>query len=320
MDKHDEIAAVIFQRHGLSFETAERAGGWTNFVWLNGDFALRLSKEKGSDRIRRETERSKILPLSVGYPTNITTGVTDEYEWSLSKRIQGKVLSEVWKNLSWTEKAAAVKQIFGLMKDVHSVEVGKVEHLTLRKAWYNPFNIDESLADIERYVAQKIFTIEQGRVLRGILEQFYKWHYRITPVLNHGDITMDNLLWHDGNVVSLLDFEHSVIAPQQLDLHSLVNLALVPYDEVSSTDVVLMAEKNSEIQQYVSEIVPLFKTFLSKQCDKDLFLGYSILFRQRFLEFWLEEPEGELAVCDAYQKLISLIDGNGGYLADLLKG
>ena len=95
MEKHDKIAADIFQQYDLSFENAERAGGWTNLVWFNGDCVLRLSKQKGSGRIRRETELVKILPPSVGYPSNIATGVANEYEWSLSKRIQGKVSRDV---------------------------------------------------------------------------------------------------------------------------------------------------------------------------------------------------------------------------------
>ena len=312
MDIHEKIAADIFWRHGLSFDTAERADGWTNAVWLNGGIALRLSNIKGSDRIRREVERCRFLPPSVGYPANITFGVTDGYEWSLSERIQGKVLSSVWNGLDWTEKAAAVRQIVAIAAGVHSVEIGKVEHITLRQAWYSPFDRNESLADVERYVTLKIFTIDQGRVLRGILERFYEYLNNATSVFNHGDITPDNLLWHEGTVISLLDFEHSVIAPRQLDLHSLVNLALVP------NDVILQTRKEPESKEYIQEMIHLFKPLLAAQNEKDLFLGYNVLFRQRFLEFWLENPEGELNQCDAYQKLLSFSDGSGGYLSGLL--
>ena len=129
---------------------------------------------------------------------------------------------------------------------------------------------------------------------------------------------MDNLIWHEGNVVSMLDFEHSVIAPRQLDIHSLVNLAFIPYDEVTSMDMILLTEKNQEICDYVAELILLFKPFLSEQSDKDLFLGYSVLFRQRFLEFWLDKPQEDIGQCDAYQKLLSFGDGNGGYFAKLI--
>jgi len=294
MEKQDKIAAGIFQKHGLRFDNAKRAGGWTNTVWLNDNLVLRLSNETGTDRIRREIEKCKMLPLSVGYPVNVAAGVIDGYEWSLSERIQGNVLRDVWDDLNLTEKVAAVKQVFEIMNDVHSVDVCKVEHLTLRRAWYNSFNKDESFADIERYITQNVFTAGQGNILYKILERFYKWHSSVTPVFNHGDITMDNLLWHSGNVVSLLDFEHSVIAPPQLDLHSMFNE--------------FMSDKKSE-RKYIAEIKELFKPLLSYEYESDLLLGYSFLFYQRFFEGWLKEPKGEIEQCGAYQKLLSLSDG-----------
>lgn len=33
----EKIAAAIFERYGMSLAHAERAGGLTNYVWLNGD-------------------------------------------------------------------------------------------------------------------------------------------------------------------------------------------------------------------------------------------------------------------------------------------
>jgi thiamine kinase-like enzyme len=170
---------------------------------------------------------------------------------------------------------------------------------------------------MERYVAQKIFTPKQGRNLCDILERFYK-NIGSAPVLCHGDITADNLLWHDGNIVSLLDFEHSAIAPKQLDVHSLVNLALLPYDEATGAEHILLTEKNPETRDFVTNMITLFKPYLSRQSERDLFMGYNVLFRQRFLEFWLSNPQGEIEHCDAYNKLTSLSNGNGGYLSQLL--
>ena len=318
MDTHSRIAAELFSQHGLNFETAERAGGWTNAVWLNGDVVLRLSNEHDSDRIRREAARSAFLPLSVGYPNIIATGVAKGYEWSLSQRIPGEPLSAVWDGLHWDEKAATVREVIGMMDAVHAVDVGAIEPLTHKRAWYNTFDEHSSLADIERYVARGLFTPAQGDVLRAILLRFYEQLCATNPVLCHGDITTDNLLWRDGHVVALLDFEHAAIAPSQLDVHSLINLALIPYDESTQSDRILMHERVTEVESYVSGMISLFKPYLADQREKDLFMGYSVLFRQRFLEFWLANPEGDIAHCDAYRKLQSLSDGHNGYLAPLL--
>ena len=316
MNEYEKIAADIFKKHGLDFATAERAGGWTNAVWLNGDYAMRLSMNKGSDIIQREIARAKSLPVSVGYPKNIATGVANRYEWSLSERINGVPLSNVWNNFDWLEKENTVRQILDIVSGVHSVPVAEVESITLRTAWYNSFDKDSSLAEINGYVSQKLFTPRQGQVLCEILERFYK-NINTSPVLCHGDITTDNLLWHDGTVVSLLDFEHAVIAPRQLDIHSLVNLALIPYDETVGSHIILSIEENPEIQAYADKMIALFKPYLSNQSEKDLFMGYNVLFRQRFLEFWLANPEGVIEKCDAYNMLKLLSDNDGGYLKPL---
>ncbi len=49
-------------------------------------------------------------------------------------------------------------------------------------------------------------------------------------VLCHGDLTLDNAMWHAGQVTGLLDFEYALMAPVQLDLNHLVKAAYGPAD------------------------------------------------------------------------------------------
>lgn len=313
MNEQERIAANIFSNYGLDFKTAARAGGWTNAVWFNGDLALRLSFKKDSDRIGREVRLSKYLPNAIGYPVNIAVGITDGYEWSLSKRIYGNNLSEVWSKLDWKERTEAIRQILRMMELLHNVNISKIENLSSRKAWYTSFNAQETYSCLEKYKYQKIFSAEQIDIFYGILERFWEKHNSMTHVLNHGDITMDNLLWSNGRVVSLLDFEFSVIAPSGLDLHSLINLAFF------SDESDFMSDCNTqEYQQYKRDVIELLKPMLVDSSSADLILGYAILYRQRFLEFWFENPEGKLEELDAYNKLLSLADGEGGYLSEII--
>jgi|GEM_PF-257724 len=280
------LAHQILTQNSVDPTTAKRAGGWTNHVYLTPTHALRLSTTKNNTQLHREAARAKSLPPSVGYPKTIATGTTCGFEWTLSERIHGVPLSGVWDTLPPAARVKAVKQILAIATAVHSVPVGEIESITLRTAWYCTFDKAASLADFERYVALKLFTADEGVIFRGILERFYSQN-QAEPVLCHGDITTDNLLWHDGNVVSLLDFEHSVIAPRMLDIHSIINLALSPDDEPG----------------YAAEIKTLFAPYLSRRSDVDLFMGYRVLFRQRFFEFFLAEPKGDVQDCEAYRYL-----------------
>jgi aminoglycoside phosphotransferase (APT) family kinase protein len=310
----EKIASEIFQQYQMSFETATRAGGWTNAVWLNGDFALRLSFTQDSNRIRREVELAKMLPACVGYPANIATGVTQGHEWSLSKRILGVNLSEVWSRLTWPERTIAVRQIWETMHAVHTVDTVNAKELSSKKPWYCSFDADEALSHMENYVETGIFTPQQGSILSKMLRAFWNKLPAATLVLNHGDITMDNILWHNGEIVSLMDFEHSVIAPQQLDLNSFINLAFFDEDGNAYAD-----DNNAEeFRQYRYEITNLLSPLLKQADCIDLLFGYAILFQQRFLDFWLENPEGTINQQRPYKNLVSLTDTNGSYLSQII--
>jgi aminoglycoside phosphotransferase (APT) family kinase protein len=312
--KEERIAAKIFQQYGLSLETAIRAGGWTNEVWFNDDLVLRLSLAKGSNRIRREIQLSRMLPALVGYPVNISSGVIEGYEWSISKRIEGINLSEAWPNLSWAERTYTVKQIWEIIKAVHAVDVEKVEGLSSKKPWYSSLDADEILFKFKCYVDKGIFTSEQGAALSDVLKRFWNKLSIATVVLNHGDITMDNILWNEGKIVSLMDFEHSVIAPREIDLNSFINLAF--FHEEGNT---IIDENDSvEFQQYKFQITKLFSPILKQPDSIDLLFGYAILFNQRFLDFWLENPKGSIIQFEPYIKLVSFTGKDGAYLSQLL--
>ena len=130
----------------------------------------------------------------------------------------------------------------------------------------------------------------------------------------HGDITMDNILWNEGEIVSLLDFEHSVIAPAEIDLNSFINLAF--FDEEGTAYI----DDNNveEFQQYNYEITKLLRPILKQPDGIDLVFGYAILFTLRFLDFWLENPKGSIVHLGPYIKLVSFADKRGDYLSKIL--
>lgn len=310
----ERIAAKIFQQYGLKFEAAKRAGGWTNGVWINGDLVLRLAFTQGSDRIRREIQLSQMLPTEVGYPVNIANGVFDGYEWSISRRIEGINLSDAWPQLTWVERALAVKQIWEIMQAVHSMDVEKVKALSLKNPWYSTLDADTILSRFAYYIDKGIFSVKQADVLKNILEDFFDKLSSASVVLNHGDITMDNILWSEGKIVSLMDFEHSVINSAGIDLNSIINLAFFDEEGYAYKD----EENCAEFEKYKLDIESLLSSVLKQPGCTDSLLGFSILFQMRFLEFWLEDPTGEIDQFGPHIKLTSFADKHFGYLSQIL--
>lgn len=309
------IASQIFQQYGLEFKTAVRAGGWTNAVWFNGDLVLRVSLVKDSVRIRHEIQLSQFLPAAVGYPVNVSYGVIDGFEWSISKRITGKNLSDTWPHLTWAERTICVRQIWDIIQAVHTADIEKADELSARSPWYSTLNADVILNKLKHYAENGIFTSEQFTALSDILQRFWNRFNKSMLVLNHGDITMDNILWNDGQIVSLMDFEHSVIAPAEIDLNSFIRLAFFEDEEGIAQ---LTENTDAEFQKYKYEVSKLIRPSLNRPDCIGLLYGFDVLFQMRFLDFWLENPEGSISKSEAYVKLVSYTDKHGCYLSKVL--
>lgn len=314
MNQLELIAQQIFHQYGADFTTAKRAGGWTNATWLCGGMALRLSTTQGNDKIRREVALAAMLPEEVGYPHNIATGIADGYEWSLSTELPGTSLEEAWPCLDWSHRCSAVRQAIEKVKAVHSIDAGMVKHLARTSAWYNSTDAVEATASTERLVRQGHLTEAQGSELLRALGRFWNVLPKAAAVLNHGDITAGNMMWQDGRLVSLMDFEYAVMAPAELDWNSVSKFAFGPDDDGSEGD-------QAGRLQLKQTVLQLLKPELARSGSSDLLFGYAILLEQFIFELWLAHPDGEgpMEQWEPYRRLQSLADGRGGYLAPLLE-
>jgi len=312
------IAAQVFTRHGIDFAGARRAGGWTNATWLAGGLALRLATQPGNENIRREARLAALLPPEVGYPPVLETGVTDGYEWSLSKEIPGRNLGELWPELDWEQRTAALRELWRKIRAVHSVHLAAARNLAREQPWFNAPGPQEAKANLNRLVDLGLFSRRQADRLEEMLKPFWRVRPSATCVLNHGDLTIENALWHEGRVVALLDFEFAVIAPLELDLNELVKMAFAP----SEWPDPLPDPDGAGLQSLRAAVAELALPLLDHPGGCHLLLGYAILLELWLLETWLAHPEGEgpLETWQPYRMLLSLTDGQGGYLAPLLGG
>jgi aminoglycoside phosphotransferase (APT) family kinase protein len=306
-DELQAIVAAIFDRHGVEADTVRRAGGWTNAVWLSQGLALRLSTGKGNLSLLREARLARLLPPGVGYPRIVETGTSDGFCWSLVERLPGESLGNAWGGLGAGERVTALQGLWERAQAVHSVPGFKAAGIAARESWFNSTDPERAEAGLAWLEEDKILTTRESRVLRGSLARYWRVRPAARCGLCHGDLTMDNVIWHDGQVIGLLDFEFAVMAPVQLDLNHLVKCAFGPW------------EGEQALRRAVKEMA---RPLLVREQDRDLLVGYAILLELWLLMDWLEHPEGEgpLEQWEPLRRLRSLAGGKRGYLGEVIEG
>lgn len=316
-DKNLEaVAAAILGQFGIPFSSVQRAGGWTNAVWLAEKRVLRLSTGPGNENLAREARLAALLGPAVGYPAILARGATAGLTWSLAERLPGTSLGAAWAGLRWEEKGTALAGLWKRAEAVHSVPPAEAAAIARRQAWFNNTDPAEAKAGLARLTEAQILAAEQRCSLQDALDRFWRAAADAPRVLCHGDLTLDNAMWHAGQVVGLLDFEFAVMAPVQLDLNHLVKCAWGPQDAARPC----AGEDGIGAERLRAAVRELARPLLVERSERELLLGQAILLELHLLELWLAHPEGEgpLEQWEPLRRLQSLADGSGGYLAPLL--
>jgi aminoglycoside phosphotransferase (APT) family kinase protein len=276
-------------------------------VWLSQGLALRLSTGKGNLSLLREARLARLLPPGAGYPRIVETGTSDGFCWSLVERLPGESLGSAWGGLGAGERVAALQGLWERAQAVHSVPGYKAAGMAARESWFNSTDPERAEAGLARLEGDKILTARESQVLREALARYWRVRPAAPCLLCHGDLTMDNAVWHDGQVIGLLDFEFAVMAPVQLDLNHLVKCAYGPW------------EGEQALRRAVKEMA---RPLLAREQDRDLLVGYAILLELWLLMDWLEHPEGEgpLEQWEPLRRLRSLAEGRRGYLGEVIEG
>lgn len=306
------IAEQIFRRLGVDPAIATRGGGRSNITWLAGGLALRLATERGTGHLRREAGLGSLLPSEVGYPVSIESGVTDGYEWSLSKQIEGRNLGEVWPGLSWQERVTATRQLWKKVEAVHRVSAQAAAPYVLNQSMFYPAKIADARKSLARLLDHQMVAREQAQILDILLERFWAALEKAPRELNHGDFTIENALYHSGRVVALLDFEYAIIAPPELDANELIKSAFLPPEEPDP----LPDPGSQDLKQFQETVLELVQPMLTHPGSQDLLVGFSALLGFWMLENELAHPDEKTpSNLERLQKeLSSLCDDRRGYL------
>lgn len=210
----------------------ERASSVTNEVWLTPDHVVRVNRSP-SNRLAREVAVAAHLPPEVGYPRVVAHGGRAGEDWVVSERVPGEPLAHRWPYLTDDERRRAVEQLAVRLRALHDTPApagllplhGAPQ--LLREDAANPVApLVDALADLARLDhVDPILTQEAAELVLSTAAALRPYP---ASTLVHGDLTFENVLWHDGEVTAILDVEWARPGPRDLDLDVVLRCCAYP--------------------------------------------------------------------------------------------
>lgn len=210
----------------------ERASSVTNEVWLTPDHVVRVNRS-ASNRLAREVAVAAHLPPEVGYPPVVAHGGRPGEDWVVSVRVPGEPLAHRWPSLTVEERRTAVEQLGARLRALHDTPA-PTGLLPLHGApQLLQEGSDEPVAPLVAALAElgrldhvdPILTQEAAEIVQSTASALRPFTSRS---LVHGDLTFENVLWHDGEVTAILDLEWARPGPRDLDLDVILRCCAYP--------------------------------------------------------------------------------------------
>lgn len=206
----------------------------SNDVWRIGPLVVRVCWRGERARLRREALLASTLPPEAGYPDVVSSGQDGELAWMITRWVDGVSLDSAWPGLDSAERRQAVGQLAEILAALHSwvappqvtallngAEVELAEPSLVVGASLHPLPVVRAFALAEH---ARGLPFVDGRVIDEAVARLHllaghdPYVGNEDQVVVHGDAHLANLLWRDGRVVALLDFEWARLGPRDLEL------------------------------------------------------------------------------------------------------
>jgi aminoglycoside phosphotransferase (APT) family kinase protein len=229
--------AVVRDAVPVDLDGAVLAESWSNDTWITGRSVLRVCWRGDRGRLLREQALLASLPASVPHAVVLDAGRAGDLTWMALERIPGERLDLVWPQLPGSLRRDAVISLGATLSALHDWKpppgvremivrasaavratrdaVGGSAIVPLPVACLSPLldwidqlpGMDAGLARRVRGRLEGLRTVISDRELTG-------------GAVIHGDAHLANVLWHDGRLAALLDFEWARIGPPDLELEA----------------------------------------------------------------------------------------------------
>lgn len=290
-----------------------------NEVWFADDYVVRISSRQNTRRLEYEAMVAALLPPEALYPGSVRYGRLDFGEFLVMRRSPGQMLSRAWPTMKEAQRRSAVLQLADALYAIHGVEVGSGSSCPLNP----PFLAGDSLECPHQMPMPRLMRcIERARRIPGIDQALLddaealarKWGPTVADdqcaTLVHGDLHFENVIWADGRVTAVLDFEFARAAAPDLDLEVILRFCTEPSLHVAE-DYARLARREDyrSVMRWLREGYP--ELFEVDDLADRLNL-YSLSYDLRDLVMEPPRRPGEmLPPFHAVNRLRRLVDGRG---------
>ena len=217
--------------------------GFTNTIYnVNDKFIIKICSDiKNEPKFQNEIDfynanKDNDLIPKLYYFDNTKSDVPYYYE--ILEKIEGITLYNVWHNFNETQREDIIKQLCEAMKKMHS-NVGKYyDWIEYNKEKFNNL-YDEAKKE-------QLFNEDEIKTLNKVYSLFDKYLVSNEVVLVHNDIHFDNIFINNGKI-KIIDFERSMYAPKDYDLHILYYMIRQPWKHASED-----CEKFTKVEDYAN--------------------------------------------------------------------
>lgn len=184
----------------------------SNEVWRVDHLYVRICWRGDLERLIREASVAALLPPEVGYPEVVATGCDDEYSWMVTREVEGVPVSEMITSFDSDARSRVGERLGELLQIVHQqpvpdgIDLRAGEDVVGEDRY--PLPVPRARRLLRDLMSAGLVDLALGDAVSARLDDLELLDPFASPgVLVHGDAGVENLLWRDGDVVGLLDFE-----------------------------------------------------------------------------------------------------------------
>jgi aminoglycoside phosphotransferase (APT) family kinase protein len=268
--------------------------GFTNTLYkVNDSYIVKVCTNKDNENdFKREinfynsNKNNSLIPKLYSYNT---CKKEVPYYYEIIEKIDGVSLYNVWHTYSEEQREDIIKQLCDVMRQIHIIKGDKYD-------WSSYIKKEFKLV-YDKVKKLNIFNDSEKMLIEESYNHFDKYLNSDEFVLVHNDLHFDNIIVNNG-IIKIIDFERSMYAPKDFDLHILYYMIRQPWKHASEDcEKFTKVEDYSNIMSYIEKYYPeiIHIPYLYKRLAI-----YDVIYElSHFIQFPKHRDELSKAVFDA---------------------